>query len=257
MRRALKVVFASFALLVVSTACEPEQVQQFRAAKGLPALSDEDAVRAAEYFTRIEEEIARRRRFVGTISTVDEARLGLSWRPGCPVAPRDLRLLTLSYWGMDGTERVGELIVHGWIAERMVGVFRTLWEEKFPINRMETPERWARPEDFTPGGEYIQKPPSVDTINNTYGFFCRPATGGSAWSMHSFGLAIDINPVENPYLRGSTLIPLNGDLDRRAPRNGKILRGSVPVQSMGRAGMIWGGDWRTLKDYMHFSPNGR
>jgi hypothetical protein len=257
-RRTLLSVLAVVALVVGLTACQPEQIQALRRAKGLPELPHDEAVRAAQFFTRlIEEEQARRARFVGTIHPVSAQRLGLSWRPGCPVDPAHLRLLRLSFWGVDGREHQGELIVHMSIAERMVGVFRTLWDEKFPIHNMETADRFIDPSDFGPNGEYLDRPPTPDTANTTSGFFCRPVTGGGTWSQHSYGLAVDINPVQNPYVRGWLVVPANGQVARNAAFPGTITSGDVVVRAMAAAGMKWGGHWSSLKDYMHFSTNGR
>ena len=200
-------------------------------------------------------EIARLQSFVGQISPVDEARLGLSWRPGCPVGPADLRLVTLSYWGFDGEGHQGELIVHRTVAGPVVDVFRRLWFEKFPINRMETAERFASPADFAPDGTFVERHEAPDTVNDTSAYFCRPTTGGGGWSQHSYGTAIDINPVQNPYIKRGLVIPINGVRDARAP--GTITSKSVVVTAFRRAGFRWGGVWRSLKDYMHFSVTGR
>jgi len=132
-----------------------------------------------------------------------------------------------------------------------------MWNEKFPINRMETVEQFARPSDFEPGGEYIEKPPHPDTVNDTYGFFCRRSTGGTSFSQHAYGRALDINPVQNPYVTATKVIPLNGSTNRSNPETGKIVAGSVPVVALRRAGFVWGGTWRSPKDYMHFSTSGR
>jgi len=257
MRRSAVAIVSLVALLVGVTACQPEQVQALRAAKGLPPLPHDEAVRVARFFTLIEQEKARRDRFVGTISPVSVQRLGLTWRPGCPVDPADLRLLRLSFWGMDGGEHVGELIVHAAIAQRMVGVFRTLWDEKFPIHRMDTADRFVDASDFGPDGVYLDRPPTPDTVNTTSGFFCRPVTGGGTWSQHSYGLAVDINPVQNPYVRGPVVVPSNGQVGRDPAVPGTITAGDVVVRAMRSAGMTWGGTWTSLKDWMHFSLNGR
>lgn len=194
--------------------------------------------------------------FAGSVAPVDEARLGLSWRPGCPVGAADLRLLTLTFHGFDGRAHTGELIVHRSIAERTVRAFEELWDAGFPINRMDTAEKFARPEDFDPDGSFIETH-GPDLVNDTSAFFCRPTTGGGGWSQHSYGTAIDVNPVQNPYVKGDTVIPPNGTLPRDAAVPGTIVAGSVVVRAMRRAGLTWGGTWHSLKDYMHFSANGR
>ena len=241
------------------SACQPEELDRFMAARGKPLLVEPQRTRLAEAITAWQAEGARRASYVGDIQPVDAARLGLSWRPGCPVAPSRLRLLRLSYWGFDGQGAVGEMVVNAAIASKVVVAFRTLWNEKFPINRMETAEKFAQPSDFDSHGVYVEKPPGPDNINDTSAFFCRPTTGGSSYSQHAYGLALDINPVQNPYLRGSTLIPTNGapHLNRGAAAPGMILAGSVEVRAFAAQGLKWGGNWTTLKDYMHFSSTGR
>jgi len=202
-----------------------------------------------------EAEVARWGQFVGRIDGVSTERLGLSWRPGCPVSPSDLRLLTLSYWGVDGVGHQGELIVHRDIAPGVINAFRVLWITKFPINRMETPERYIRAEDIGPDGEYLPGEPGPDTANDTSGFLCRRSTGARSWSQHAYGKAIDINPVQNPYVKGSTVVPLNGAYNPSAP--GTITRTGIVVRAFQASGLKWGGNWRSAKDYMHFSANGR
>jgi hypothetical protein len=98
----------------------------------------------------------------------------------------------------------------------------------------------------------------------TAGFNCRPivtATGpGSGWSQHSFGLAIDINPIENPTVtaegttRNRYARPYT---DRADVRSGMVVQGGVVVRAFAAIGWKWGGSWSGAKDYMHFSLTGR
>ena len=127
-------------------------------------------------------------------------------------------------------------------------------DEQFPVNRMETAEKYLTPAMFDSQGHYIEQPNVPDTVDATSAFMCRPVTRGATYSQHSYGLAIDINPVQNPYVKGSLVIPLNGTRSAAAP--GTILAGGVVVRAMASAGMTWGGTWSSLKDYMHFSLNG-
>jgi hypothetical protein len=161
----------------------------------------------------------------------------------------------VSFWGFDGVGHTGEIIVAQSIAAKVVTVFRTLWNEKFPINRMDTADKFARPEDFRTDGTFIETHAAPDTVNDTSAFFCRPTTGGSGWSQHSYGTAIDINPVQNPYIKGSTVIPINGTRNAAAP--GTIVANGVVDKAFKKAGLKWGGRWKSLKDYMHFSVTGK
>jgi hypothetical protein len=95
--------------------------------------------------------------------------------------------------------------------------------------------------------------------NNTSAFNCRYVAGTTRWSEHAYGRAIDINPIQNPYVSGSYVSPAAGrayaDRSRRAP--GMIHAGDVVVRAFASIGWKWGGYWRSSKDYQHFSSTGR
>ena len=190
-------------------------------------------------------------RFRGTIERIDAAQAarmtGVSWRPGCPVPLRDLRLLTLSHRGFDGRARAGRLIVHEDVAGDVLGVFRKLYSARFPIRRM-VPVDAYRGSDFR----------SIEA-DNTSAFNCRYVEGTSRWSEHAYGRAIDVNPIENPYVGGGRTshrasFPYVG----RSPRRpGMAYEGGVLVRAFDAIGWGWGGRWTSVKDYQHFSASGR
>jgi len=187
--------------------------------------------------------------FAATVDPVtDEVRriMGISWKPGCPVALNDLRHLTVSIWGFDDRPHTGELVVNASVAEDLVAVFRTLFEARFPIEDMRLPTT-----------EDIEAPPYGDG-NITASTVCRPVKGTSTWSQHSYGLAIDINPFQNPYVRGATVVPELAEAytDRSWSRPGMITDGDVVVRAFASIGWEWGGHWLSYRDYMHFSRNG-
>jgi hypothetical protein len=96
--------------------------------------------------------------------------------------------------------------------------------------------------------------------DNTSAFNCRAVTGRpGVWSQHSYGWALDLNPFENPYVSGSTVLPADAaayaDRSRRDP--GMIHAGDVVVRAFGSIGWTWGGSWSKPKDYQHFSVTGR
>nr|WP_246304912.1 M15 family metallopeptidase [Nocardioides thalensis] len=95
--------------------------------------------------------------------------------------------------------------------------------------------------------------------NNTAGLVCRAARGTTSWSAHAYGLAIDVNPFQNPYENGDVVLPelASAYLDRSWVRPGMVLAGSVVVREFARIGWSWGGAWSSLKDYQHFSATGR
>jgi hypothetical protein len=171
-----------------------------------------------------------------------------SWKEGCPVDVDQLSYLTVSFVGFDGAIHTGELLVNAAYGEGIVDAMRVLYEMRFPIEEMRV---------IT--AEEIDAPPTGDW-NSTTSFVCRPVVGrDSGWSMHAFGLAIDINPFHNPYLRGEVVVPelATAYTDRETVRPGMIEATSRVVDAFAGIGWEWGGHWQTAKDWMHFSENGR
>lgn len=169
-----------------------------------------------------------------------------TWQASCPVAAADLRYLTMSFWGFDGRAHTGEMIVNGKVANGVTRVFGHLFDARFPLEEM----RVAPMSDLT-------APPTGDG-NNTTAFVCRPATGQTRWSAHAYGLAVDVNPFCNPYVRGDLVLPelASSYVDRANVRPGMIVAGDVVVRSFTAIGWTWGAEWRSLKDIQHFSETG-
>lgn len=184
--------------------------------------------------------------FTGEIHPVAAERLVHSWRPGCPVPLEDLRLLSVTYWGFDARPHQGELVVHADHADNIVSVMRRLYDEQFPIERMELVDAYGGDDDASMAA------------NNTSAFNCREVSRRpGVWSQHSYGLAIDINPVQNPYiLRDGTVLPPGAITDRATPVPGLITESSVAVDAFAEIGWGWGGDWTGVLDYQHFSASG-
>jgi hypothetical protein len=186
--------------------------------------------------------------FAGTIAEVEPSRLPYSWRPGCPVDPADLRLLTVTHWGFDGEVKTGELVVNRKESDRVMGVLRQLFDLKFPIEKMELIDRYRGDDDLSVAA------------NNTSAFNCRSVTGRpGTWSQHSYGWAIDINPVQNPFISSGKVSPPAGESyrDRSQPRPGMIRANDEVVKAFLSIGWEWGGYWSNPKDYQHFSLTGR
>ena len=172
---------------------------------------------------------------------------GVSWHPGCPVGFNDLRLLTLTYRGFDGRAHTGRLVANRDAAAALVGVFRRLYAAGFPIRRMELVDNY--------GGDDFR---SIEA-DNTSAFNCRPVTGSSRWSQHAYGRAIDVNPIENPYVSAAGTTAHRASrpyLDRSRRRPGTAYEGGVLVEAFQAAGWGWGGSWTKIKDYQHFSASG-
>jgi hypothetical protein len=172
---------------------------------------------------------------------------GVSWREGCPVALDDLALLEMPYVGYDGAIHRGQMVVAAAFADDVLSVFRHLYEVGFPIERMELVDVYGGDDDR-----------SMEA-NNTSAFNCRRVTGGTSFSQHSYGTAIDLNPLPNPYVRGDTVLPPAGRayLDRTDVRQGMIVDPGPVVGAFAVIGWEWGGNFTALKDYQHFSENGR
>lgn len=170
-----------------------------------------------------------------------------TWSAACPVALDQLRYLTVTFWGFDGEHHRGELLVNAAAADGLVEVFRALHAARYPIEEMRVV---SAPE--------LDLPPTGDG-NNTTAFVCRASTGGTSWSEHAYGLAIDVNQFHNPYVRGDLVLPelASAYLDRARDVPGIIRAGDPVVAAFAAIGWHWGGDWTSLKDYQHFSANDR
>jgi D-alanyl-D-alanine carboxypeptidase len=182
-----------------------------------------------------------------------QLKAGGFWHRGCPVALSDLRLLTVSYQGFDGQTHPGQLVVNRRAAPPLADVFRRLHRLHFPIRHLRLADVYGptggRPRDGDVSGS----------------FECReavpsPCTGGrgtGSWSMHAYGLAVDLNPVENPYVGcGQSRDPTaRAYRDRSRHRRGMVTR--RVVDAFRAIGWGWGGAWTgNTKDYMHFSSSG-
>ncbi|MEA3418263.1 MAG: M15 family metallopeptidase [Campylobacterota bacterium] len=175
---------------------------------------------------------------------------GNSWRKGCPVRLSDLRYIRVSHWDFDGSSHMGELIMHRSVSKSVVSVFRELYQMEYPVRKMRLVS------DFK-GNDWQ----SIEA-DNTSAFNCRPATGSKKWSKHAYGRAIDINPIENPYIAKSGRISHKASLKyrKRIHRNlsdpgdkAVLLKNDKATQIFKKYGWRWGGDWPKVKDYQHFS----
>jgi len=182
-----------------------------------------------------------------------QLKAGGFWHRGCPVGLSGLRLLTVSHRGFDGRTHTGQLIVNRSAARPVARAFRKLHGLHFPIRHMRLADfygpRRGRPRDgdVTASFECRQAVPSP----------CTGGRGTGTWSMHAYGLAVDINPVENPYVGcGQSRDPRTRRYrDRSRHREGMVTRRAV--EAFRSVGWGWGGAWAgNTKDYMHFSASG-
>jgi hypothetical protein len=186
--------------------------------------------------------------FTAHVVPVTAAQLRFSYRPGCPVAPAQLRGVRFAYWGFDGKRHLGELVVRDNVAPAIVTVFRELYRARFPLRRV------------TPIDAFHGSDDASMAADNTSAFNCRYAVapGPKQWSAHAYGEAVDVNPVENPYLEGGRVLPPAGRpfLDRARLRPGMASPGGELVRAFAAVGWQWGGRWRGSPDYQHFSATG-
>lgn len=184
--------------------------------------------------TKIPKDIARRMR-------------GVSWHEGCPVPMKHLRLIRLNYRGFDREVHEGKLVVNRRQAHNMVEVFGELFKKRFPIKRMKLVDRYGADDNRSMNHD------------NTSAFNCRNVAGTDHWSEHAYGRAIDINPVENPYVGSDgSVSPKKGAryADRSQDARGMIHSGGGVVRAFSKVGWSWGGYWSSAKDYQHFSATG-
>lgn len=154
-----------------------------------------------------------------------------------------LVLLRLNHYGYDGAIHEGELIVHADVAEEVLAIFASLFQQRFAIEKM-------RPIDAYQGRDDASM-----ADNNTSGFNCRFVQGKpGSFSKHSHGRAVDINPLTNPMVVGEHVFPPAGAafLRRRKRVTGMLCASSQAVEAFTRRGWTWGGSWSSLKDYQHF-----
>ncbi len=188
--------------------------------------------------------------YIAEIVEIDDtvrARMASSWREGCPVPLENLRYVRLSHYNYEGEVQTGELVLHEDVAEGVVAAFQDLFDQQFPIDRMELVDNFEADDDASM------------RANNTSAFNCRSTTGGSRWSEHAFGAAIDINPLVNPYVSTGKVYPSEGAAyaDRHEGIVGGIYPDDATVTALGDQGWLWGGYWSSGKDYQHFSISGR
>jgi LysM repeat protein len=174
------------------------------------------------------------------IEAVTPAMIDWNGRRGCPTIPRNLRKVWVSYLDLRGDYHDGSIIVRRDLARATQRIFFTLFRWRYRIMAMAPMS--------------VNMPGVTDMSIVTAGYNCRPVDGTHTWSEHAYGTAIDINPLQNPMLRGSRSGGLYGGRAR-------YLLGMVHADGAVRAftanGFYWGGRWSSLKDYMHFSSTNK
>jgi len=171
---------------------------------------------------------------------------GVSWHRGCPVGFAGLRLLTVEHWGFDGRVHRGRLVVNRDAATAMLGAMRSLFRLRFPIRQMRLVDAYGADDHRSMAAD------------NTSAFNCRFVAGSpGVWSEHAYGRAIDLNPIENPYVTESGYVsPPAGARFANRLRHRRGMVGGAAVEAFAAVGWEWGGNWPWPRDYQHFSASG-
>lgn len=169
--------------------------------------------------------------------------VGKSWKPDCPVPLEDLAYVQVTHWNFNHETVNGELLYHKNLALEIVEIFKDLFEADFPIEKMVLIDNYDANDDL-----------SMED-NNSSAFCFRAMTGKlSVYSMHSYGGTIDLNPKQNPYVKGNIILPKGSEVfcDRTLNTPGLIKEDDCCYQAFIKRGYTWGGHWSSLKDYQHF-----
>jgi len=171
---------------------------------------------------------------------------GRTFRHDAPFDYCYLTYLTITHVDFHGVSRIGHMIVADAIGDEVLEIFQEIYAARFPIYRM-------RLIDFYGANDYLSM-----AENNSHAFNFRYIAGTRIISRHGLGRAIDINPIQNPYIRGNTVWPYAGRayLDRSYARPGMVIRGDVVYRAFTSRGWIWGGNWTLPRDYHHFERRG-
>jgi hypothetical protein len=191
--------------------------------------------------------------FHGHSAPIDPATrqrmVGVSWHRGCPVPLSKLRVLTVTHWGFDGKVHRGRLVVNHDAVRAMLGAMRALYGLHFPIRRMHLVDVYGADDHRSMAAD------------NTSSFNCRFVAGsGGVWSEHAYGRALDLNPLENPYVTADGYVSPPGGApyaDRSRRVHGLIHAHGPVVAAFDDVGWEWGGYWNWPKDYQHFSASGK
>lgn len=167
---------------------------------------------------------------------------GKSYPEGTLVPLKDLRYITMKHVGFDGKTHDGEMVVHKDAACDAAAIFQELYLAQYPIEKIRLIDH------------YNANDHKSMADNNSSSFCWRLTTDGSKVSYHALGMAIDINPLQNPYIKGDVVDPVEGKefLQRTPHRKGMIADGDAAVKAFKKRGWTWGADWAEYQDWQHF-----
>ena len=151
---------------------------------------------------------------------------------------KNLTLINVMYISFDDKIHKGQIVIHKKLSAEIKEIFDELLSKRFPIEKV------------IPIVKYNWDDETSMRDNNSSAFNYRFIAGTEKLSNHSYGIAIDINPLQNPYIVGKRVIPAGSKYDKDV--KGTILQGSEVVKAFKKRGWDWGGDWTSRKDYQHF-----
>ncbi|MCP4673077.1 MAG: M15 family metallopeptidase [Desulfobacula sp.] len=191
--------------------------------------------------------LSAKNQFQGSVQAIPDSIIQsmkkYSWHKECPLPLHQLSYVRVVHWGYDNRIHSGELIVSKALAREVLEIFKELFDTGFQIKSIRRIDHYQGSDDLSMGDD------------NTSAFNCRPIFGKKeVFSKHSYGIAIDINPLRNPYIKNEFVVPEKGRvyINRTQQVDGLIKKNGPCYKIFKKRGWIWGGDWKTLKDYQHF-----
>lgn len=168
---------------------------------------------------------------------------GKSYPKTCKISISDLRYLIIPHYDGKGSIKIGELVCSKDVADEFIYLFKELFKNKYPIERMKLIDNY--------NADDIK---SMEA-NNTSAFNYRLISGTKKLSKHSYGKAIDINPLYNPYVKGTYVSPKSGRafVNRKKAVKYMLKKNDLVYKILhDKFGFTWGGDWKSCKDYQHY-----
>ncbi|MFT9848374.1 M15 family metallopeptidase [Aneurinibacillus sp. REN35] len=175
-------------------------------------------------------------------TTIQRIMMNVSFNKKTPLQMKDLSYVKVRYIGFDNKTHTGELIIHKKLAKDVFDIFEELYSKRYPIEKIQLIDQYKGSDDLSM------------KANNTSAFNTRVIAGKKSLSNHSYGIAIDINPLQNPHVSRNKVSPTSAKAyaNRTVARKGMIIKGDACYTAFKKRGWSWGGEWKSSKDYQHF-----
>ncbi|MBN6187976.1 M15 family metallopeptidase [Aneurinibacillus sp. BA2021] len=173
---------------------------------------------------------------------IQQQMMNVSFTKKTPLPMKDLAYVKVRYIGFENATHTGELIVHRKLAKDVFDIFEELYAKRYPIYSVQLIDHFKGSDDLSM------------KANNTSAFNTRAIAGKKTLSNHSYGIAIDINPLQNPHVSGTKVNPPSAKAyaNRKLAKKGMIIKGDACYTAFTKRGWSWGGEWKSSKDYQHF-----